>query len=395
MRQVGRLKFRIWQVMLLGAIIVLLTGQISLPDAAKSINFDVMVFLFGMFVVGEALCRSGYLLHISSRLFGVARSPPSLVLAIIFSMGILSAFLMNDTLAIIGTPLVLSLASRHSLSPKLLLMTLCFAVTTGSVVSPIGNPQNLLVAEYSGLGNPFITFFLYLAIPTLVSLVLVYLVLKHFYQVEFQARNISHIVEPVLDEDLAFLSKISLVLIFLMVALRIAGSFLLIIPDFPLTLIALMGAAPVILFSRRRFEVMKNIDWATLVFFLAMFVLMASVFSTGFFQSFVNIPAFSSVPVALVSSTVISQFISNVPFVALFEPLLIDQGTKIASILAIAAGSTIAGNLTILGAASNVIIIQNAEKHGETLSFREFFIVGAPLTAIQIIVYSVFLSLIP
>ena len=209
--------------MLLGALIVLLTGQISLPDAANSINLDVMVFLFGMFVVGEALCRSGYLLHISSRLFGMARSPPSLIAAIIFSMGILSAFLMNDTLAIIGTPLVLSLASRHSLSPKLLLLTLCFAVTTGSVVSPIGNPQNLLVAEYSGLGNPFITFFLYLAIPTLISLVLVYLVLKHFYPAEFQARNISHIVEPVLDEDLAFLSKISLVLIFLMVALKIAG----------------------------------------------------------------------------------------------------------------------------------------------------------------------------
>ena len=160
-------------------------------------------------------------------------------------------------------------------------------------------------------------------------------------------------------------------------------------------MIALVAAAPVILFSRRRFEVIKNIDWPTLVFFLAMFVLMASVFSTGFFQSFVDIPAFSSVPVALVSSTVISQFISNVPFVALFEPLLIDQGTKIASILAIAAGSTIAGNLTILGAASNVIVIQNAEKQGETLSFREFFTVGAPLTAIQIIVYSVFLSLIP
>ncbi len=381
--------------MLLGAIIVLLTGQISLPDAAKSISLDVMLFLFGMFVVGEALCRSGYLLHISSRLFGTARSPPSLIAAIIFFMGILSAFLMNDTLAIIGTPLVLSLASRHSLSPKLLLLTLCFAVTTGSVVSPIGNPQNLLVAEYSGLGNPFISFFIYLAIPTLISLVLVYLVLKHFYPAEFQVRNISHITEPVLDEDLALLSKISLVLIFLMVALKIAGSFILLVPDFPLPVIALMAAAPVILFSRRRFEVMKNIDWPTLVFFLAMFVLMASVFSTGFFQSFVDIPAFSSVPVALVSSTVISQFISNVPFVALFEPLLIDQGTKIASILAIAAGSTIAGNLTILGAASNVIVIQNAEKQGETLSFREFFMAGAPLTAIQIIVYSVFLSLIP
>ena len=389
------MKFRIWQVMLFGALVVLITGQISLLDAVKSINPDVMFFLFGMFVVGEALCRSGYLLHVSSLLFGTARNPRMLIIAILLSMGILSAFLMNDTLAIIGTPLVLSLASRHRLSPKLLLLTLCFAITTGSVVSPIGNPQNLLVAEYSGLGNPFISFFTYLAIPTLISFVLVYLILKLFYPAEFQVRDLSLAIEPVSDRDLALLSKVSLLLIFFMVFLKIAGSFIPNVPNFSLTVIALVAAAPVILFSRRRVEVIKYIDWPTLVFFAAMFVLMASVFSTGFFQSFVDLPAISSVPAVLISSVVISQFISNVPFVALFEPLLIHQGTNLASILALAVGSTIAGNLTILGAASNVIAIQNAEKQGETLTFWEFFRVGAPLTVMQIITYSVFLSLIP
>ena len=381
--------------MLFGALVVLITGQISLLDAVKSINPDVILFLFGMFVVGEALCRSGYLLHVSSLLFGTARNPRMLIIAILLSMGILSAFLMNDTLAIIGTPLVLSLASRHRLSPKLLLLTLCFAVTTGSVVSPIGNPQNLLVAEYSGLGNPFISFFTYLAIPTLISFVLVYLILKLFYPAEFQVRDLSLAIEPVSDRDLALLSKVSLLLIFFMVFLKIAGSFIPNVPNFSLTVIALVAAAPVILFSRHRVEVIKYIDWPTLVFFAAMFVLMASVFSTGFFQSFVDLPAISSVPAVLISSVVISQFISNVPFVALFEPLLIHQGTNLASILALAVGSTIAGNLTILGAASNVIAIQNAEKQGETLTFWEFFRVGAPLTVMQIITYSVFLSLIP
>jgi len=393
-RQVGRLKFRIWQVMLFGALVVLITGQINLFDAIKSINPDVILFLFGMFVVGEALCRSGYLLHVSSCLFGTARNPRMLIIAILFSIGILSAFLMNDTLAIIGTPLVLTLASRHRLSPKLLLLTLCFAVTTGSVVSPIGNPQNLLVAEYSGLGNPFISFFIYLAVPTLISLVLVYLILKLFYPAEFQVRDLSLAIEPVGDISLALLSKVSLLLIFFMVSLKIAGSFIPCVPNFSLTVIALVAAAPVILFSRRRMEVIRYIDWPTLVFFAAMFVLMASVFSTGFFQSFVDLPTISSVPAVLLSSVVISQFISNVPFVALFEPLLIHQGTNLASILALAVGSTIAGNLTILGAASNVIVIQNAEKQGETLTFWEFFRVGAPLTMMQIVTYSVFLSLI-
>ncbi|PKP58821.1 MAG: hypothetical protein CVT88_06670 [Candidatus Altiarchaeales archaeon HGW-Altiarchaeales-1] len=53
---------------------------------------------------------------------------------------------MNDTIAIIGTPIMLMLASRSKISPKLLLLTLAFAITIGSVASPIGNPQNLLIA---------------------------------------------------------------------------------------------------------------------------------------------------------------------------------------------------------------------------------------------------------
>jgi Na+/H+ antiporter NhaD/arsenite permease-like protein len=85
-------------------------------------------------------------------------------------MGLFSAVLMNDTLAIIGTPLVLSLATKFRLSPKLMLLSLAIAVTTGSVMSPIGNPQNLLIAVDSGMDTPFVTFGLYLFIPTLLSL---------------------------------------------------------------------------------------------------------------------------------------------------------------------------------------------------------------------------------
>jgi Na+/H+ antiporter NhaD/arsenite permease-like protein len=96
----------------------------------------------------------------------------------------------------------------------------------------------------------------------------------------------------------------------------------------------------------------------------------------------------------LVTSVVISQFISNVPFVALFQPMILQAGGSTEQLMALAAGSTIAGNLTILGAASNVIIIQNAEKQGETLTFWEFARVGLPLTILQVAVYSAWLSII-
>ncbi len=161
-----------------------------------------------------------------------------------------------------------------------------------------------------------------------------------------------------------------------------------------LPLIALAAAAPVLLFSPRRFAILRAIDWPTLVFFAAMFVLMESVWQTGFFQSFVSSSSISSVPVILGTSVIISQFISNVPFVALFQPVIQQAGGTTVQLMALAAGSTIAGNLTILGAASNVIIIQNAEKSGETLTFFEFARVGVPLTIIQVAIYWAWLVVI-
>ena len=380
--------------MLGGAVAVLVTGQIRLVDAAQAINIDVMLFLFGMFVVGEALVASGYLSVLAQRFFSRAKNPDQLVLAILFGMGIFSALLMNDTLAIIGTPLVLGLATRFRISPKLLLLSLAFAITTGSVMSPIGNPQNLLVAMNSGMGAPFVTFGLYLVIPTLTSLAASYAVLCLFYKKEFLPRPIVMEPETACDEKLAGLVKCSLVIILVLAAANIAFSLAGSARVVSLPLIALCAAVPVIVFSHRRVEVIKKIDWHTLVFFAAMFVLMASVWQSGFFQSFVSANGVASVPAILATSIVISQFISNVPFVALFLPMIMQAGGTTGQLMALAAGSTIAGNLTILGAASNVIIIQNAEKQGETITFFEFAKVGVPLTLIQVAIYWVFLSLI-
>jgi Na+/H+ antiporter NhaD/arsenite permease-like protein len=81
-----------------------------------------------------------------------------------------------------------------------------------------------------------------------------------------------------------------------------------------------------------------------------------------------------------------------VPFVALYQPIVQQAGGTTVQLMALAAGSTIAGNLTILGAASNVIIIQNAEKSGETLTFFEFAKVGVPVTIIQLAIYGMFLT---
>jgi Na+/H+ antiporter NhaD/arsenite permease-like protein len=125
-----------------------------------------------------------------------------------------------------------------------------------------------------------------------------------------------------------------------------------------------------------------------------MFVLMESVWETGFFQSLIAQADadIASLPLILAVSVVLSQFISNVPLVALYLPMLMHAGAGVGQMMALAAGSTIAGNLSLLGAASNIIVVQNAEKRGETITFFDFLKVGVPLTIVNVLVYWMFLG---
>ena len=395
-RQVGNIRLGIWQIMTLGAIGVLITGNISPKDAIAAIDIDVMLFLFGMFAIGQALEMSGYIAHLSYRSFKSAKTTDAVLLYILFGAGLASAFLMNDTLAIIGTPLVLLLAKETRTDPKILLLALAFAVTTGSAMSPIGNPQNLLIA-LNGVKDPFVTFVRYLMIPTIINLLIIYILLKMSYKDQFSVEYTGHTMPEIADPELAFLSKISLSSVVILLALKIVIAIIGIPLDFRLTYIALISAIPVLVFSKRRKEILTGMDWQTLIFFASMFILMESVWNAGFFQGMITTMDIDihALPVIMGTSVILSQFISNVPLVALYLPLLAQTGITTIQMMALAAGSTIAGNLSILGAASNVIIIQNAEKkENVTLTFMEFARIGVPLTIIQVAVYWLFLTVL-
>lgn len=396
-RQIGKIKLEIWQVMSFGAVACLITRQISPFDAVRSINLDVILFLFGMFVVGVGLEESGYLSHISYKIFKRAKSPNELIIVILFVIGIASAFLMNDTLAIIGTPVVLHLSRKHRTSPKLLLLTLAFAVTIGSVMSPIGNPQNLLIALGGNIKNPFILFFKFLLVPTMINLVVAFFVLRFFYHDNFHNNSLNHSEEPIKNKELAKLSKVSLFLILVMIILKISIVTAGIDIDFRLTYISLVASLPILILGKPKHEILKNVDWKTLIFFISMFILMQSVWNSGFIQGVINNMNINitNLLMIFIVSILLSQFISNVPLVALYLPMLLEAGASSKEMMALAAGSTIAGNLFILGAASTIIIIQNAEKKSnETITFIEFAKVGIPLTILNTIVYYVYLSLV-
>ena len=394
-RRIGKLNFPMWFSMTLGAFLVMLLGQITLKQAFSAVQWPIIFFLLGMFIVGAAVDASGILKRYAFPYLARISSPRKFLFLFIFAAGFLSAFLMNDTIAIILTPFALWCAKRYHLPAKTMLFTLAASVTTGSVMTPIGAPPNLLIA-IEGLNGSFLPFLVWMFIPALIGLAVVY------FSVSFSLRSYKSAPQPTAENvsdfiqtdsfvlekkrlNLLFLTKMSLVFVFLSVLIYIGLS--LSGASFPIVAIAFAGALPLLLFSDRRLELIKKVDWLTLLFFISMFILIESVSMTGFFENFIPENFASSVPVLYATSLLLSQFISNVPYVSLVLPLLKINAAPVLSYMALAAGNTVAGNLTIFGAASNVIIIQNAEKSGETLTFFEFLKFGLPVVVMQSVVF--------
>lgn len=381
------LHLSIWQIMLGGAVFVVSNRSISLVDAWHAIDWGIIGFLFGVFVLGQALVSSGLLYRLSGIFFGKIGSAEMLVLAVLSVSGVASTLLMNDTLAVIGTPLMLMLARTHRLPPLLLLLALAFGITIGSAASPIGNPQNLLIAMHGGIEKPFLLFLKSLTLPTALNLILAWAILRIAFRRDFHGHVLTHsttpLEDPVLARHAAMGLAVMISLVFINTGLAAFSSY-----GLPLWILAAGACSPILLLSPKKFTILSEIDWRTLVFFAAMFVLMRAVWDSGTIRSWLP-ETLSSVPGMLFGAALLSQVISNVPLVALLLPTIHSAGHH--ALLALAAGSTLAGNLTLLGAASNVIIAQLAERQGIHLDFWRFLAIGAPLTLVNLLVYWFFL----
>ncbi|MGE3063872.1 MAG: SLC13 family permease [bacterium] len=388
-------KLEIWLIMCIGALLVLFTGSISPYDALKSINTEVMIFLFLMFVLGEVLEQSGFLYVFEYKLFSKAKNTDSLLLTVIFSMGMLSYIFMNDTVAVIATPLMLFLSKKHGINQKILLLALAFSITLGSAASPIGNPQNLLIAVKSGLKEPFTVFAKYLLIPSAVNLLSVFIILKIFFFKDLRvSRSIKHEERKIEDYSLYRNAKASVILLITVLLLWIVSRFIFNEIEIPLYAIPVLPALYGLATSGKKKSILKKVDYKTLLFFIGMFILMKALYLKHEPRIlFDAVRQAANVPQTLALSIIISQIVSNVPFAALFIDTIKSCG-KTEIMMALAAGSTIAGNLFILGAASNVIIIQKAERERITLSFMEFFKCGFFLTAVNFLVYWAYFALI-
>lgn len=405
-RNVRGFKIPIWATMGLGAVAVLLLQIISPDQAYLAINFEVLIFLFGMFVLVSGLEASGLLKYVTIKILECAKTPNRVMLFILMVLGLLSAFLINDTIALVATPVVIGLAAQMGIRPAPFLVSLAFGITIGSMLTPIGNPQNLLVALDSGMPSPFWNFVLYLSAPTFACMGATYLVLKRFYKTPLSVAvmpSIRATKDMITDLPLAKTSLLITVLVvvgFFTVGLVTTIDAL---SGINFSHVALVGGLALLATSKQRKSILLEINWKIIAFFASMFVFMAAMWNGGVIEIFASFfplggpsGGITSILNILVTSTGLSQVMSNVPFVAVYLPVMqsLDySGQDAVFWIALASASTLAGNLTVLGAASNIIILEAAEKKKEhAFSFWEFFKVGAIVTALNFVILFAFLA---
>jgi len=412
-RKLGGRKIPIWASMAVGSLLMLGTLSISPLDAFNAIDFRVIFFLFGILVITTGFDKSGLIEYLILSILQRSKNLDRLLLGLIFGAGLLSAFLVNDGLALLLTPLALGVSTKLGLkSPRSVLIPIAFGITSGSAFTPIGNPQNLLVALNSGMANPFGQFAFYLLIPSIASLFAVYFLSKLFFKKDYSSthdfqkmkESLSDPSQAITDPGLARLSASALVLL--------VASFIIveIFPSlqnigFTFGNLALGFGIVVLVLSPRRLYLLIGLNWGILIFFAGMFVVMRGVWDSNIGS---NLLSFLPKPVAgaqvestgaiMFNSVLLSQILSNVPFVQLYTfemHALSFTSSSTVQWLALAAGSTLAGNLTLLGAVSNVIILDSAEARGQKgFSFFEFLKYGAVVTLITCLIFFAFLILI-
>jgi Na+/H+ antiporter NhaD/arsenite permease-like protein len=376
-------------IALVGAAAMLGCGVLSMRAAARAVDYDTLVLLFGMMVVVAYLRMAGFFALATECIAARSSAPLTLLAVTIGLSGTLSAFLVNDVVCVALTPLVLDLCRRLKRPPIPYLIGLATASNVGSVATITGNPQNIIIGSLSGIS--YLRFAARLAPVAVIGLVLNFAVVALVYRKALGEAGGS---PPAVDERARRAVHRPLLIKSMVVTLVTVGLFF---AGFPIALVALVAAGVLMLDRVRPEKVYAAIDWPLLVLFAGLFVVVHA-FEVNVVHAWglERWHALLDSPVVLISglSVVLSNLVSNVPAVLLFKPLMAVMPQQELAWLSLAMSSTLAGNLTVLGSVANLIVVENARRAGTELSFFEYLKVGVPLTIITTLAGVAWLALV-
>lgn len=364
---------------LLGASLIVACGILTLPEAYQSIDFDTITLLLGMMIVVANLRLSGFFRLLNGWVVTRAHHPIILLTAVTFVSGLFSAFLVNDTVCLVLTPLVLQLVRQLRRNPVPYLLAVAMASNVGSTATITGNPQNMIIGSLSHV--PYGTFAATLAPIAVIGLLLTVALIMLSFRGEFFTRDRLHAEpEPSRENRPLVIKSVGTTLAMLV------GFF----AGLPAPKVAIVAGALLLITRRvKAAKVYREIDGPLLIMFAGLFVVVAglekAVLSPQLIAA-VSRTHLDSLPVLGGVTAVLSNIVSNVPAVLILKPFIEHLRNPQHAWLTVAMASTLAGNFTILGSVANLIVVQGARAQKVEISFWTYFRVGAPLTVLTIAV---------
>ncbi len=357
----------------IGAVLMFAVGALKPREAIASLDFQTLVLLFSMMAIVAILHLDGLFewiaAHIVTRL-----DQKHLLPGVIFTSGILSAFLVNDVVCLFLAPLVLRVCRHMGRNPLPFLLALATASNIGSTATITGNPQNILIGSVSHIS--YRDFLFHLGPVAAIGLFLDWGVIATVCRKQLKEQR------PVADGDPP--SSINRLGISLLVVAGIITAFLAGINP---ALVAALGAALLLaLCSHKPKEVYDEIDWSLLVLFVGLFLILGAAQEAGIAGRLLSSAERWNLHSLAIFSTVVtllSNLVSNVPAVMLLKELIPHYANAHQAWLALAMVSTLAGNLTITGSIANIIVVERA-KPEVTITFKDYLAVGLPTTMLTI-----------
>lgn len=399
-------------IALLGGALTIVLGLVSqtktLGDGINPhyfinfIDFNVIFLLVSMMVIVSITTRSGVFNWIANELLKFTKGHPVKVLcALGLFTAVTSAFLDNVTTVILIMPITFAIAKKLDIDPIPFLLTEIFSSNIGGTATLIGDPPNIIIGSAGGLS--FIDFIKELTPVILVIMCVVLTVLAFIFRKKLHASQDKMDEVAKIDNSHTITDKALMIRSTLILALVILGFMLHDVTHIETCVVAMLGASILLIFEKPN-EILQDVEWNTIFFFIGLFIIIGGLEASGgiklMAEWILKVTQGSQAATSMIilwASGVISGIIDNIPYTATMAPMLVEiektMGATYAYPLwwALSLGACLGGNMTIIGAAANVIVSENAAKSGHPISFMRFLKYGVGVVAISLTISTVYI----
>ena len=401
-------------IALLGAGITIFLGLVSQTRVldgvlnptyfVQYIDFNVIFLLVSMMIIVNITTRSGVFSYLANELLKMTKGHPVLILiALGIFTAVVSAFLDNVTTVILIMPITFAIARKLEIDPIPYLLTEVFASNIGGTATVIGDPPNIIIGSAAGFS--FMDFVSNLTLVVAVILIAVLAVMVLFFRKKLattaekmkEAANIDN-THTITDVPLMVRSMIVL-------ALVILGFVTHDITHIETCVAAMLGASFLLLFEKPT-DILRDVEWNTIFFFIGLFIIIGGVEASGgiklMAEWILRVTQGSQEAASMLilwASGIISGIIDNIPYTATMSPMLVEiqktMGADYTTPLwwCLSLGACLGGNMTMIGAAANVIVSESAAKEGHPMFFLRFMKYGVIVVAISLIISSLYINL--